>query len=181
MKNTKSITLVYASHDGQTQKISQTLQTHLHEAGIACTLVKADECSQQILTDSEILVFGAPIRYGKHLPVMTTLLQQHHELLNHKTTAFFSVNLTARKANRNTPETSNYVKKLFAQLDWQPDEADVFAGMLNYPQYRFFDKLMIRFIMWLTKGPTAADTVHEFTDWQRVASFAKRLAQLTQR
>jgi menaquinone-dependent protoporphyrinogen oxidase len=35
---------------------------------------------------------------------------------------------------------------------------------------------MIRFIMWLTKGPTDPATVVEFTDWARVDAFARRVA-----
>jgi menaquinone-dependent protoporphyrinogen oxidase len=37
---------------------------------------------------------------------------------------------------------------------------------------------MIRFIMWMTKGPTDPSTVVEFTDWDRVDAFGERLAAL---
>lgn len=176
----KSITLIYASRDGQTEKISQTLHDHLQAAGVSCTLLAVQDCDAQTLDNADLVVLGAPIRYGKHLPVMVNFIRQHRSVIDRKSSAFFSVNLTARKAHRNTPETSNYTKKLFAQLGWQPDEADVFAGKLDYPRYRFFDKLMIRFIMWLTKGPTHPHTVQEFTDWQRVAAFSTRLQKLAE-
>lgn len=174
----KNLIIVYASHDGQTQKISNALGAHLRETGVSAKIIAVEDCTEAMLADSDIIVFGAPIRYGKHLPVMVNFLQQHRTVIDDKITAFFSVNLTARKAHRNTPKTSNYTKKLFKQLDWQPDEADVFAGKIDYSAYGFFDTLMIRFIMWMTKGPTDPNTVQEFTDWQRVTTFAKRLASL---
>ena len=35
------------------------------------------------------------------------------------------------------------------------------------------DKVMIRIIMWLTKGPTDTSISHEFTDWEKVDKFTE--------
>ena len=51
----------------------------------------------------------------------------------------------------------------------------MFAGKLDYSKYNFFNKNIIRFIMWITKGPTSTDTVIEFTDWNKVKQFAKNI------
>jgi len=37
---------------------------------------------------------------------------------------------------------------------------------------------VIRFIMWLTRGPTRRDANVEFTDWARVDAFGRAIAQL---
>lgn len=177
----KKVAIIYASHDGQTKKICQTIRQQLSDVDVNAACLQVEDCDAQTIAQFDVLIFGAAIRYGKHLPPMVRYLQRHLQLLNGKQTAFFSVNLTARKANRNTPETSNYIKKMLAKLDWQPDELDVFAGKLSYPQYRFFDKHMIRFIMWLTKGETDLNTVKEYTDWDRVSAFSTRLAALVMR
>ena len=34
---------------------------------------------------------------------------------------------------------------------------------------------MIRFIMWMSKGPTDSSKVFEFTDWKKVESFGKKV------
>ena len=52
---------------------------------------------------------------------------------------------------------------------------DEFAGKIDYPKYKFLDKYAIKFIMWITKGPTDTSKVYEFTDWNRVKSFAEKL------
>ena len=52
------------------------------------------------------------------------------------------------------------------------------AGRIDYAKYRFIDRQVIRFIMWLTKGPTDPRACVEFTDWQRVDEFARRVAVL---
>lgn len=175
----KKIAIIYASHDGHTLKICQTIAEQLAEQTHTQTdLLDVEQCDAETIENYSVLVFGSAIRYGKHLKPMVSYLQNHREALTNKQTAFFSVNLTARKENRNTPETSHYVKKLLAQLDWQPDVVDVFAGKLNYPQYGFFDKQIIRFIMWLTKGETDPNAVVEYTDWARVKQLSQRLKQL---
>ena len=60
-------------------------------------------------------------------------------------------------------------------IDWKPDVVEVFAGMLDYKKYPFFDRIMIQFIMWMTKGPTNSDAKIEYTDWDRVNDFGIRL------
>ena len=54
----------------------------------------------------------------------------------------------------------------------------MFAGKINYPAYGFWDRLIIRLIMKITKGPTDPNAVVEFTDWQQVERFAHRVAAM---
>jgi menaquinone-dependent protoporphyrinogen oxidase len=124
----------------------------------------------------ERVVIGASIRYGKHRPVVFEFIDAHFQALQAKPSAFFSVNIVARKPQKNRPETNPYVRKFLEQIRWRPRELEVFAGKLDYPRYGFIDRQVIRFIMWLTKGPTDPTTVMEFTDWQRVDAFALRVA-----
>lgn len=60
---------------------------------------------------------------------------------------------------------------------WQPQQLAVFAGKIDYPRYGWFDKMMIRFIMRMTKGPTDTSGTYEFTDWDKVDEFARNFAQ----
>ena len=61
------------------------------------------------------------------------------------------------------------------RVRWRPGRVEVFAGRLDYPRYGVLDRLVIRIIMRMTGGPTRADTVVEYTDWSRVAAFARAL------
>ena len=71
------------------------------------------------------------------------------------------------------------MQKFLVLSQWQPQLLGVFAGKIDYPKYRFFDKFMIRFIMWMTKGPTDTQGTFEFTDWQKVDQFTAQLVQQT--
>ena len=53
----------------------------------------------------------------------------------------------------------------------------VFAGKIDYKKYRFWDKQMIRLIMWMTNGPTDPASEIEFTDWKKVDEFAHAIGE----
>ena len=127
------------------------------------------------LNDFETIVVGASIRYGKHKPEVYKFIKDNLEVLDVKKNAFFSVNVVARKPEKNTPDTNPYMQKFLELSKWSPKNLSVFAGKIDYPQYKFVDKQMIRFIMWMTKGPTDINGTFEFTDWKKVESFAKEL------
>ena len=93
----------------------------------------------------------------------------------YKRQAFFNVNAVARKEDKNTPATNPYLIKFLKKVAWKPSLLEVFAGKISYPKYHFFDKHMIRFIMWMSKGPTDPSKVFEFTDWKKVESFGKKV------
>ena len=67
------------------------------------------------------------------------------------------------------------MKKFLLKTPWKPKLLNVFAGKIDYPKYNFIDKHMIRFIMWMTKGPTNIKNTYEFTDWDKVDNFAKKV------
>ena len=99
-------------------------------------------------------------------------------MLESKPNAFFSVNVVARKADKCQPETNPYLKKFLKQIAWEPKQLAVFAGKIDYPKYSFWDRSIIRLIMWITKGPTDPNTVKEFTNWEQVEAFGRVISEM---
>ena len=66
------------------------------------------------------------------------------------------------------------MKTFLKKSKWQPQSLSVFAGKIEYPKYGLVDKYVIRFIMWITNGPTDITGTFEFTDWQKVDDFASK-------
>lgn len=166
--------ILYLTRDGQTKKIAERIASQLTD----CTLINLRDqavVSATNFANFDQIVIGASIRYGHFDPLLEQFIAQHSALLNNKKSAFFSVNLTARKANRNTPETNTYTRKLLARIAWKPTLVEVFAGALFYPRYGWFDRMMIRFIMKITKGDTDTSREYEYTDWQKVDYFTHLL------
>jgi menaquinone-dependent protoporphyrinogen oxidase len=48
---------------------------------------------------------------------------------------------------------------------------------LDYKSYPFFDRIMIKLIMKMTKGPTKTDQPIEYTDWNRVKDFCLKISE----
>jgi menaquinone-dependent protoporphyrinogen oxidase len=138
-------------------------------------LFPIEETEMIDLQSYEKIILGASIRYGKHSPKVFNFVKKNKGILEKRTTAFFTVNVVARKKEKNTPETNPYMKKFLELSGWVPDKLGVFAGKIDYPKYGFFDRQIIRLIMFITKGPTDTTQTYEFTDWEKVREFSRQL------
>ena len=173
------ILIAYATTDGHTLHICQRLRQVMEGLGNQVTVSLLAQADALDLASFDRIVVGASIRYGHHQPLVAEFINRHQALLESRPSAFFSVNVVARKPDKNTPETNPYCRKFLQSVAWKPALAAVFAGKLDYPRYGFIDRQMIRFIMLITKGPTDPKAVVEFTDWAQVEAFGREVCALT--
>ncbi|MBD63376.1 MAG: menaquinone-dependent protoporphyrinogen IX dehydrogenase [Gammaproteobacteria bacterium] len=173
----KKILILYATTDGHTKLICEKIQSALADT-FQVELHAIQEINENLsvlVKDVERVIIGASIRYGKHSNDLYSFIENNTDFLETTKNAFFSVNVVARKPEKNIPETNPYIKKFLTISKWDPDELAVFAGKVDYPKYRLIDKYMIRLIMWITKGPTDISKTYEFTDWNKVEEFANKI------
>ena len=171
------IGIIYSTVDGQTLKICNKLIEVLQQNNQQVDLFSIDDFKEDI-TKYDKFVIGASIRYGVHNPKVIEFIKKNKSKLDVIKTAFFSVNLVARKPEKSDPETNPYVVKFFKTIDWKPTLVKVFAGKLDYKKYSFFDRKMIQLIMWMTKGPTNTDAEIEYTNWEKVNDFGRKIVKL---
>ena len=165
--------ILYSSHDGQTKKIAAYIAEIIKEN------VDVKSISDVVnLQDYDRIIIGASIRYGHFNKQLYEMLEKHTALLNQKITAFFAVNLTARKPEKSTPETNVYVRKFLQRITWQPTISAVLPVRCFTRVIRFFDRVMIQFIMRITGGETDPTKEIEYTDWQKVRSFSEMFLAL---
>ncbi|BDA58558.1 menaquinone-dependent protoporphyrinogen IX dehydrogenase [Shewanella xiamenensis] len=170
--------IIYSTIDGQTLEICRKIKTLAEQAGEQVPLVTLEQAEALSLVDFDKVLIGASIRYGKHRPELYQFVNRNHAVLSAKINGFFTVNVVARKPLKNTPETNPYMQKFLKLSLWQPQQLAVFAGKIDYPKYGLFDRTMIRFIMWMTKGPTDLKGTFEFTDWGKVEAFGTHFSKL---
>ncbi|GHT92511.1 protoporphyrinogen oxidase [Betaproteobacteria bacterium] len=173
-----AILILYSTVDGHTRTICERIAHRLEAEGHSITLTRIEDAGGINLAAHDKIVIGASIRYGWHRRSVFEFIKANLPALERQPNAFFSVNIVARKPGKNRPETNPYLRIFLRRTRWKPQLLDVFAGRLDYPRYRPLDRLMIRFIMWLTRGPTDPATVVEFTDWARVDAFAGQVATM---
>ena len=175
------VLILYSTTDGHTVEICRKLQVVIEQNGDTVELANlADIAAGPALADFEFdkIFIGASIRYGKHQKTVNEFIRNNQETLERYPNALFSVNVVARKPEKNTPETNPYLQKFLQQIDWKPRHLAVFAGKISYPALGPVDRTMIRFIMWMTKGPTDPTGTYEFTDWEKVEEFGRKIASL---
>ena len=173
--------MLFSTRDGQTREIAAYLCSQLHELGADTVLIdlnRTDDIEWQLY---DRIIIGASIRYGHFHPVLDRFVKKHAAALQAVPSAFFSVNLVARKPEKRSPQTNSYTRKFLLRSPWQPDSCAVFAGALRYPRYGWFDRFMIRLIMKMTGGGTDTSKEVVYTDWQQVADFAREIAQLSRK
>lgn len=172
------ILIIYFTTDGHTREICHRLQKVIEFQNNQVALVPLDNIAEVSLKSFDKIILGASIRYGKHNPKVYAFIKKNSEILESKPNAFFSVNLVSRKPEKNQPETNPYLQRFLKKLPWQPSLLAVFAGKLDYQKYSFIDRMMIRMIMWMTKGPSDPKTNVVFTNWDEVDNFGRRVSDM---
>lgn len=167
--------IVYSTIDGHTREICARIADIARAAGHEAGLAKVESATAEQLQACDRVVIGASIRYGRHRPAVKAFIERHQAALEARPNAFFSVNAVGRKPHKRQADTNPYVRKFLAQIRWKPQQVEIFGGKIEYPRYGFFDRNMIRLIMWLTGGPTDPRSVTDFTDWAQVEAFARRV------
>ena len=159
--------ILYSTVDGHTKNICEYMSEKLTKEK-QISIASIEESAQYNLSDFNEIVLGASVRYGYHRKNVYEFIKTNKETLDTKKTAFFSLNLTARKPEKNTPETNPYIIKFLKKVEWEPTKKGVFAGRLDYPSLDCANKLAILFIMVITNGPKDISQVYELTDWEKV-------------
>ena len=172
---TQRALLLCSSTDGQTLRICERLGRMLEGVGATVTLTMIEDADGLSPAAFDLAVIGARIRYGRTDARVVEYVRRHRSMLQAMPSAYFSVNLAARKDGKDRPSSNPYVGSFLRRTGWRPGRVDVFAGRLDYRRYGPFDRLVIRAIMRMTGGPTRPDAAVEYTDWQRVRTFGEAL------
>ena len=172
------IVFIYSTIDGHTAEICERLSEVVEREGHQPSLQELTAGSEIDLGPYDRVVIGASIRYGKHRPEVARFIGKNVAVLESRPSAFFSVNAVARKPEKREPHTNPYVKKFLKAITWKPSLIGIFGGRIEYARYRFWDRTMIRFIMWMTKGPTDLNTSVDFTDWNEVEAFGQAISSM---
>ena len=168
--------ILYSTVDGHTKEICNYIYKKLNGRK-RISIISIEDSADYDLSDFEEIVIGASVRYGYHRKNVYEFIDQNIEKLEKLKTAFFSLNLTARKPEKSTPETNPYVIKFLKKVKWEPTVKEVFAGRLDYPRLDTLNKLAILFIMFITNGPKDTSKTYELTDWEKVDSLIKSISK----
>jgi menaquinone-dependent protoporphyrinogen oxidase len=171
------ILVLYASFDGQTERIAQRVGTVLHAAGhgVAVRSADAPQAGGDIAEHDAVIVGGA-IRYGRCARHLENLAREHAQALAARPNAFFTVSMSAGGPGARPATAQRQADEFCERTRWQPRETANFAGALRYRTYNPFIRFMMRLIVGMAGGDTDTSRDYEYTDWKAVDRFASAFA-----
>ena len=169
--------ILYSTVDGHAKHICEYAQDKL-KGDKDIIIASLDDDPAHDLSDFDEILLGASVRYGFHRKNVYEFVRENKDELAKKKTAFFSLNLTARKPEKASPETNPYIVKFLKKVGWNPNLKSVFAGRLDYPSLNCPNRLAILLIMAITNGPKDLSKVHDFTNWSKVDEMVESIRKL---
>lgn len=106
--------ILYSSRDGQTQAIASYIAKQL-SAVATCEIQDLSQVGQIDLSQYQQVMIGASVRYGHFNSVLSKFVNKHVEQLNQMPSAFFAVNLTARKPEKTFPTNECLCSQVLTQ------------------------------------------------------------------
>jgi menaquinone-dependent protoporphyrinogen oxidase len=178
----KPILVLYATREGQTQRIAEHIDGRLRASGIPCELINVKYVPAGFsLIRYRSAILAASVHVGKHQREMVNFVRKNRQNLEDMRTALVSVSLSqAGVQDPNSPpdqrlqaaaDVEKLINVFILKTQWKPTHVKSVAGALMYSKYNFF----VRFIMKQIAGRAGASTDtsrdHEFTDWVAVDRF----------
>ncbi len=171
-----TVLLLHASTHGHTAKIARRIADVLEREGLDVDLRRAG-AGDPAPDGYDAVIVGASIHAGKHQKEVVAWAKRHHTTLALRPSAFFSVCLTAADDDEEShAATRRYHDELVEATGWTPGRAVTFAGALQYREYDFATRLLMRLMMRKGGHPTDTSRDHDFTDWDAVERFAHAFA-----
>ena len=175
----KQVLVLYASTHGHTAKVATRIAEAIEQAGAHADVRQADPKTDLIPSDYAAVVVGASIHAGHHQREIADWARRHATSLGTVPSAFFSVSLSAADdTDEARAAARTYVDDFVEATGWSPTRTASFAGALQYREYDFFTRLLIKMMMHRGGHPTDASRDYDYTDWDEVERFGRRIAEL---
>jgi menaquinone-dependent protoporphyrinogen oxidase len=175
----RSALVIYATTHGHTGRIAARVADTLADGDHHVDLVKVEDAKGLDLATYELVVIGASVHAGHHQREIVDWCTEHAAELNATTVAFFSVSLTAADDSQEARDaTAQVVQDFVAETGLHPQATVMLAGALQYREYDFFTRILMRMIARRHGQPTDTDEDIDYTDWEAVGSFAQHAATL---
>lgn len=176
------ILIAYDTTEGQTRKIAQHVADAIVRSGREVQVIDIRRPPSGFTLDGfDAIVIGASIHLGKHSRQLSQFVGRHLACLNAVPSAFFSVSLSAAGSEKERADASRFVEEFLSQSGWNPVIKTTIAGGLQYREYNFLKRWLMKKIARSGGKDTDTSKNHEYTDWNAVDQLVSGfLAQLEQ-
>jgi menaquinone-dependent protoporphyrinogen oxidase len=183
--NMKPVGVLYATREGQTQRIAEYIASRLRAHGFAADVGNLKNDAGFDLSAYSAVVLAASVHAGQHEAEMLEFVRRYRHKLETLTTAFISVTLSeagVERANATPDERAGFgadVRKVadvfFYETGWRPTHFKPVAGALLYTKYNFFMRFIMKRIARKAGAETDTSRDYEYTDWSALGVFIDEL------
>jgi menaquinone-dependent protoporphyrinogen oxidase len=174
-----NVLILYASKHGHTAKIAHRIAQSVRDDGHTADVRDAHATPDLSPSDYDGVIVGASIHAGHHQREIVDWAKEHATGLGGKPSAFFSVCLAFADDNDEARAAAQkYIDDFRDETGWSPDAATTFAGALQYLEYDFFTRTLIRLMMHHQGHPTDTSRDYDYTDWDAVERFGHECAAM---
>lgn len=171
--------VVYASKHGHTARIAERLAEVARGDGVGVVVVDVASADDLDVAPYAGVVVGDSIHAGHHERDLVAWAAARAEQLAAIPSAFFTVCLTiADDSDESREATRGYHDDFVAATGWAPRVTTTFAGALQYREYDFATRLLMRLLMRRQGHPTDTSRDYDYTDWAAVEAFGHECARL---
>lgn len=167
------ILVIYGTTDGQAEKVAQELGRALRLAGVDASVFKASSAAPGPEEYAGVIV-AASLRVGKYQKPVRRWVTQHADALRGRPGAFVSVCMSAcDRRDSSQLQLSRIMRNFVDTCGWMPGYLKPVAGAVNYTQYDWLTRWVMKRIVGKAGGSTDTSRDHEYTDWADVRAFAR--------
>ena len=171
------VLILYASKHGHTAKIARRIAETMRKSGLDPDLRSAESADEMTPSAYKAVVVGASVHAGHHQREIVDWAKRHQAELAGKPSAFFSVCLAiADDTDEARAAARKYIDDFEDETGWTADTTTTFAGALQYLEYDFLTRTLIRLMMRHQGHPTDTSRDFDYTDWDAVERFATEFA-----
>jgi menaquinone-dependent protoporphyrinogen oxidase len=173
---TKSIVVIYATREGQTQRIAEHMAATIRARGLTANVVHAGLLPSGFSFDAySAAIVAASVHRQRHEQETIDFVKAYVHELERIPSVFVSVSLTQagvedpnappeRRARAKT-DVRRMIDAFLAETGWKPERTQAVAGALRYTRYNLLLRFVMKQIAKRAGGSTDTSRDHEYTDW----------------
>jgi len=179
----KPVLVLYATHEGQTQRIAERMAASIQARGLLTDVVNAAHIPARFSLDGHsAAIVAASVHAGRHEKEIVKFVKDHVQELERIPTAFLSVSLSEagaedamaapEKRAQAAADATRMIDEFLAETGWRPSSIKAVAGALLYTKYNFLLRFVMKRISRQAGGTTDTSKDHEYTNWDALEGLA---------
>ena len=165
-----NVLILFATIEGQTEKIARFLESEVRQAGHCATLVNALDKSEDISFDGiDKVILAASVHERRHPKWFETLLSAQSQTLSQMDTLLISVSLMAAFPDT-LKEAGEFVTEMKMRTGFNPRAELLVAGAVKVGSYDYFSTQVLRHVVLRGEQYDIEKGDREFTDWDALKS-----------